>query len=136
MSWQDSLVRIADHEVDELKKRLAAVVDRRVMMEMKIAILQAEMASECAHMAQDAEAGLYRIGFLQGWRMRRDAYNLELESIELEEAGARDALGRAYEELKKYEQVSETARAVTRAADAKRDRAVLDELGLRGASGR
>ena len=131
MSWEKSLVRIADFEVEGLRKRLAAIVERKALAELKLAMLHAEAESENARADEDAAAGWYKIGFLRGWRIRRDGLLAEIAEIEAEEAGARDALTRAFEELKKYEQVAENARVAGVRAAAGRERAAFDELGLR-----
>ena len=110
MSWENSLVRIAEFEVDGLRKRLVAILERKATAELKLAMLHAEAESENARSAEDAAAGWYRLGFLQGWRARRDAALAEIAEAEAEETGARDALSRAFEELKKYEQVADNAR--------------------------
>jgi flagellar FliJ protein len=52
-----------------------------------------------------------------------------------EEAGVRDALTEAFETLKKYEQVAETSRLAQVRETARRENAVLDEMGLRRAVG-
>jgi flagellar FliJ protein len=131
-----SLIRISNHQVETLQKRLAALVEARVAAEMKLAVLQAEAEAEDAHAAQDAEARFYRIGFLQGWRMRRAKALADIETAKAEEAGAREALTLAFEELKKYEHVLEMARvAEVKEAD-RRETAALDELGLRRSQAR
>ena len=48
-----------------------------------------------------------------------------------EEAGARDALAHAFEDLKKYEQLKESALISERKAAARLETAALDELGSR-----
>jgi hypothetical protein len=58
----------------------------------------------------DVEAGWYMIGFRQGSKIRRDQALLEIDQILIEEAGARDALAQAFENLKKYEHVAEAAK--------------------------
>lgn len=136
MSWEQSLVRLADHEVDGLRQRLAAIVDRKTVIEMRIAALHAEAEAEATRSDDDAQAGFYRIGFLQGWRMRRDGLRAELAAAILEEEGARDALTRAFEELKKYEQIADGAVRKQIAERARRDGAEMDELGLRRAAAR
>ena len=45
--------------------------------------------------------------------------------------GARDALARAFEEQKKYEQVADNARQTEVRAVARRERIAFDELGQR-----
>ncbi len=59
-----------------------------------------------------------------------------LSEIQQEEAGARDILAEAFEEQKKYEQVAENMRLAAARERARREGAVLDELGLRAAAGR
>ena len=133
MSWETSLVRIADFEVEELRKRLSAVLERKAMAELSLVMLHAEAESESARGIDDAEAGWYRIGWLQGWRLRRDRAQAEIARVEQEEAGARDALNAAFEDLKKYEQVADNAKAAKVKKAARLETAMFDELGLRQA---
>ncbi|MEI9891173.1 MAG: hypothetical protein WDN45_11935 [Caulobacteraceae bacterium] len=91
---------------------------------------------EQARAKEDAEAGFYHLGFLQGWRMRRDQLKAQIELILAEEAGARDALARAFEELKKFEHVAELARLAEVKEQNRRDTAELDEIGIRKAQKR
>jgi flagellar FliJ protein len=46
--WADSLIRISNHEVETLQKRLADIVERRQAAEMKVATLDAEGEAEAA----------------------------------------------------------------------------------------
>jgi flagellar FliJ protein len=131
MSWRDSLVRIADHEVETLRKRLAEILDRRAQLEMKLVMLAAQTEAELAHAQRDAEAGWYKAGFLQGVRYRRAEIQAEIDATVPEEAGARDALAVAFEQLKKFEHVAEAARVAEVKALAKLETAALDEMGLR-----
>ena len=136
MSWQDSLVRIAGYDVEQLRVRLAAVLERKVVAEMRLALLHAEAEAEARKASIDAEAGWYRLGYLEGWRARRDAAEALIAELALEETGARDALAEAFAALKKYEQVQEGALAAARKTAARLERADLDELGARKAAAR
>jgi flagellar FliJ protein len=136
MKWANSLIRIANHEVETLQKRLAEIVERRTVMEMRMASLYAEAETEQARVRIDVEAGWYHIGFQQGWRIRRDQLKAQIETALAEESGARDALSRAFEELKKFEHVAEVARIAEVKEQGRRETAALDEMGLRKASGR
>jgi flagellar FliJ protein len=136
MSWAQSLIRISNHQAEVLQKRLAALTQARAAAEMKLVMLHAEAEAETTHAAGDADLGFYRIGFLQGWRMRRDRALAEIEAAKTEEEGARDALARAFEELKKFEHAAELAKAAAAKEAARRETAQLDELGLRAARGR
>ncbi len=131
-----SLIRISNHQVETLQKRLAGLVEARMAAEMKLVMLQAEAEAENAHAARDAEANFYRIGFLQGWRVRRAKALADIETAKTEEAGAREALTLAFEELKKYEHVLELARVAELKEADRRETAALDELGLRRSQGR
>ena len=132
--WRASLVKLAGFEVEELRKRLVEILDRRADIELRLTLLQAESEGESRRLAADAEAGWYRLAYLEGWRARRDGLKAEIVSIASEEAGARDALGRAFEELKKYEQIEEDARLQSVREAAKIENAALDDLGMRRAA--
>ena len=129
--WADSLIRISNHEVETLQKRLADIVERRQTAEMKVASLDAESEAEAVQAQGDVDAGWYMIGFRQGSKIRRDQALLEIDQILIEEAGARDALAQAFENLKKYEHVAEAAKVAKAKLAGKLETAALDELGLR-----
>ncbi|HXQ46579.1 MAG TPA: flagellar export protein FliJ [Caulobacteraceae bacterium] len=131
MSWQDSLIRISNHEIEGLQKRLAEVVERRTDAEMRLVILEAETEVEIVRADQDAQAGWYRAGFLQAVRGRRATLQGEIGKLIAEEAGARDALQEAFEALKKFEHVAELSRMAAAKAEARREAVILDDLGLR-----
>ena len=129
--WADSLIRISNHEVETLQKRLAEIVERRQAAEMKVASLDAEAEAEAMQAQGDVEAGWYMIGFRQGSKIRRDQALVEIDQTLIEEAGARDALAQAFENLKKYEHVAEAAKVAKAKLAGKLETAALDELGLR-----
>ena len=133
MKWAASLTRIANHEVETLQKRLAEVVERRTQTELRLALLDAEAEAEADNARVDPEAAMFHPQFVKGWRHRRERIEAQIAGIAAEEAGARDALTRAFEELKKYEQVVETAKVLEAKEAARRETAMLDELGLRAA---
>ncbi len=134
MKAMGSLIRISTFEVENLQKRLAEIVDRRTMVEMRLAVLEAEGESELQNARADAEAGWYMAGFREGLRQRQATAQAALDAIALEEAGARDALSEAFEALKKYEHVAEATKMAARKEAGRRETAALDELGLRRAA--
>ena len=131
MSWAQSLIRLSSYEAEVLQKRLAEIVDRRVAAELKLAMLEAEGEAEALFSAQEAAAGIYRAGFLEGLRMRKAKAQSEIDVILLEEEGARDALGEAFEAQKKYEHIAENLKIEARKVQRRVEAAQLDELGLR-----
>ena len=131
MSWMSSLIKLADLEVETLQKRLREIADRRAALDMVLASLQAEARAEAAHAANDAEAGWYLVGFREALKQRRTKIQADLKACAMEEQGARDALGRAFEGQKKYEMLAETARVAAVRQAARLETAALDELALR-----
>lgn len=126
-----SLIRLSNFQVETLQKRLAEIVERREQATIALAVLEAEGEMEMGRQHDDAQAGWYLIGYRQGLKARKDAVQARIDAAAQEEAGARDALSAAYEDLKKYEQLDAKAKAAARAEEAKRETAALDELGLR-----
>jgi flagellar FliJ protein len=133
VKWAQSLIRISNHHVEELQKHLAGVVGRRAEAELRLTMLHAEAAAEKLNAGNDADAGWYHIGFMQGWRWRRDQLEAEIARIAGDEAEARDLLTSAFEELKKFEQVAETARVAAAKEAIRKETAEMDELGQRRA---
>lgn len=131
MSWAQSLIKLSRYEAEVLQKRLAEIVDRRVVAELKLAMLEAEGEAEVAFSADEAAAGIYRAGFLEGLRIRKAKAQSEIDVILVEEMGARDALGEAFEAQKKYEHIAENLKVAERKETGRRETAALDELGLR-----
>ncbi|KQP48069.1 MAG: flagellar export protein FliJ [Brevundimonas sp.] len=130
-AWAQSLIRISNYEVETLQKRLAEIAERRAGAELRIAVLDAEAENERNRARMDAEAGMMLGAYLNGWKSRKAAAEGDLSVLDAEEAGARDALTGAFEELKKFEHVAETTRLNQLIALAKRETAAFDELGLR-----
>ncbi len=131
MTWSKSLIKLASYEVEVLQKRLSEIVERRAAAEGRLLALETEGAMEAAFSAEDARAGFYRVGYLEGLKARKAQAQAAIEACLLEERGARDALSEAFEAQKKYEQVAENAAALERKEQSRREAAQLDELGLR-----
>ena len=136
MTWRQSLIRISNHEVETLQKRLAEIVDRRAQAEIKLALLEAEVEAESRNTEVSAEASRRLADFMRGVKVRRAILQAALAAIAAEEAGARDALTLAFESLKKFEQVAEMARLADEKEAARRETQALDEMGMRAAARR
>jgi flagellar FliJ protein len=125
------LIRISTHDVETLQKRLSEIVDRRVGVEMRMAVLEAQAEDEKIHAQGAPETRMALAAFLVGVKHRRQSLMADLDQIAAEEAGARDALAQAFETLKKFEMVAETARLAADKETARREIAAMDELALR-----
>jgi flagellar protein FliJ len=131
VSWAESLIKLSTYEAEVLQKRLAEIVDRRVAIELRLAMLEAEGEAEATFAAQEAATGIYRAGFLEGLRQRKARVQAEIDVIMIEEGGARDALSEAFEAQKKYEHIAENLKIQARKVQGQVEAAQLDELGLR-----
>jgi flagellar export protein FliJ len=130
-AWAHSLIRISNYEVETLQKRLAEINARKTSAEMRLAVLDAEVAVERERARMDAEAALLLQAYLTGWKARKGAAEADLNTLDAEEEGARDALTGAFSELKKFEHVAELTRLNALVAAGKRETAAFDEMGLR-----
>jgi flagellar FliJ protein len=135
-TWAQSLIRIAKHEAETLQKRVAEITARRLACERRLQQMHLEAEHEAQRARTDPEAGWYQAGYMKGWRLMRDQLTQQIAALNAEEAGARDALSKAFEELKKFEHVAEMARLAEVKEQAKRETAAMDEMGLRKATGR
>jgi flagellar FliJ protein len=131
--WAQSLIRLSSYEVETLQKRLADITTRRASVEMRVAVLDAEREVESERATMDAYASMQLASYVEGWKIRKSNAVTELDTVSVEELGARDALARAFEEQKKFEHVAEMSRLNELAKAAKIEGAALDELALRRA---
>ena len=133
MSWQDSLIKLATYEVEARQQQLAEIARRLADAQTRLRVLVAEGEAEAKRALTDAEAGWYHVGYADGLKIRKAAVQAEIDAIEMEERGARDALSAAFEEQKKYEQVAEGARLAAAKEAGRRENAELDEVGMQAA---
>jgi flagellar protein FliJ len=135
MRWADQLIKLSNFELELLQTRLSQIVERRERAEMKLVVLTAEGESESAFARTDPEGARGLHSFRDGLKLRKEAAQREIDLALVEESGAREALAEAFETLKKYEHVAETNRVAVARETARRETAVLDEMGLRRAAG-
>ena len=76
MSWAHSLIRLSTYEAEVLQRRLAEIVERRIVTELRRAMLEAEGEAEASFLA--GEAAIYRASFLDGLRHRKAAVQAEI----------------------------------------------------------
>ena len=133
MSWQESLIKLATYEVEARQQQLAVIARRLADAQLRLTVLIAEGEAEARVAAEDPDGGWRHAAYAQGLRIRKARLQAEIDVIEIEERGARDALAQAFEEQKKYEQVAETARVAAAKEVRRREGAELDEVGVQAA---
>lgn len=134
--WAQSLIKLSTYEVETLQKRLAEISDQRAQVEMRLAMLHAEGEAEQAAAARDPSLGWRIVSYMEALKVRMDAVRQDLQLIQAEEQGARDALAQAFETQKKYEQVAEQAQMLAAKKAGQLEAAQMDELGLRKVAAR
>ena len=134
-TWAKSLIKLSTYEVETLQKRLAEVAEQRGQAETKLALLRAEGEAEQALAALDPQNAWRIVGYMEALKGRMDAARQSLYLLQVEEQGARDALAKAFETQKKYEQVVDQAQVLALREAGRRETAQMDELGLRTAAG-
>jgi flagellar FliJ protein len=127
------LIKLSTYEVENRQLRLTEIARKRADAETRLRVLIAEGEAEIKRATQDAEAGWYHAGFAAGLKVRKAAVQAEIDTLEAEERGAREALAEAFEEQKKYEQVAENMRVAQVKETNRRENAELDEVGMRAA---
>jgi len=134
MSWQDSLIKLATYDVEMRQQQLAEIMGRLADAQTRLRVMTAEGEAEAKRAATDPEAAWHHAAYVAGLRIRKAAVLAEIDAIQTEERGARDALSVAFEEQKKYEQVAENARLAAARETGRRETAMLDELGTQRAA--
>lgn len=132
MKSRDTLLRLKRFQVDEKRRQV-------VQIEMMIAEFErmaAELDREILH--EQEKAGIHDIGhyayptYAKAAMARRDNLKRSADELVGQLTDAQDALAEAFEELKKVELLEERDGARERVADAARDQAEMDRIGLSG----
>jgi flagellar FliJ protein len=129
--WTQSLIKIANHEVETLQKQVAEIVGRRQDVQGHQARLEAQVDLEAQHVRDHPGSGLSHMAYLSGVRQKRARFVLVLAGLDQEEALLRQALAEAFEALKKYEIVAQNIQLAKDRQIARQETAMLDEMGLR-----
>lgn len=130
MKGIESLIKIHAFELDEKRRALKQIEEFRQSIEISITQLATRVAEEQAA-ARASDEGAYAYGpFARSVIQRRGALQESLASVTAQAEEARDAVARAFETLKKYE-ITKAGRDSEAVAEARRrERILLDELGL------
>lgn len=126
-----SLIRLGKWTVDEKRRILGELHAREEEVIAGIEAMDAQLAAEQAVAAEDATgAGFTFGGFYDRHLQRREAMLRQLENLRHEIEAARDDLAEAYRALKTYETAEKQRLLREREEEARKDQAVLDEIGL------
>lgn len=126
----DALIKIHAFELDEKRRALQQVEAFRADIENSLDRLAEQLSSE-QDAARSSEAGIYAYGdYARAVIQRRKALEESLSAVTEQVEQARDSVARAFETLKKYEITKAGRDSVALAEARRRERILLDELGL------
>jgi len=130
MKGIEALIKVHAFELDEKRRALKQVQEFQNGIEYELAQLEEQVVDEQAA-ARGSDEGTYAYGgFAQSVIQRRTTLQESLVSAKAQVDVAREAVALAFETLKKYE-ITKAGRDSEALAEAgRRERILLDELGL------
>ena len=124
-----TLIRLAQHNLDEKRKALAE-------LEGDVARVEGEKAALLAMLARELEGGqgvlegkLTQGAFIRATYAKRDAFDLHLQELESLVEAMREEVRYAFEVLKRYEVAADQRAKAARREALRRETKKLDEMG-------
>lgn len=134
MSRLDSIIRLHRWQLDEKRRRLVELQAMADDTRRRIAALDREIREEAK--SADAAGGEAYPGSWQAYartmRERRENLEVTLCTIESQVGEINEAIAEAFQELKKFELISEARARRVRETAARREQFALDEIALTG----
>jgi flagellar export protein FliJ len=128
-----SLIRLHRWQVDEHRRRLAQRIRRAEDLHEQARLLEREIVDEQARSRTDPlEAGTAYADYARAAIDRRARTAKAIEAAEADAAAARDALGEAYRALRTLETAQADRERRRVMEEERRERTVLDEVGIQG----
>lgn len=130
MKSRDTLIRLRRFQLDEKRRRVTQIE----MMMADFQRMAVELDREVAH--EEARAGISDTGhfayptYARAAATRRDNMRQSAIALEGQLSEAKAELGEAFEDLKKVEILDDRERSAERAAEAVREQAAMDGIGL------
>ena len=130
MKSRDTLIRLRRFQVDEKRRRVTQIE----MMMADFLRMAAELDREIAQ--EEVRAGITDTAhfayptYARAAATRRDNMRQSATALEDQLAEAKAELGEAFEDLKKVEILDDRERSAERAAEAAREQAAMDGIGL------
>ncbi|KQO45689.1 MULTISPECIES: flagellar export protein FliJ [unclassified Methylobacterium] len=130
MKSRDTLIRLRRFQVDEKRRRVTQIE----MMMADFNRMASELDREVAY--EEGRAGITDTGhfayptYARAAATRRDNMRQSALALEGQLTDAKAELGEAFEELKKIEILEDRERTAERVAEAARDQAAMDGIGL------
>ncbi len=130
MSSLANLIRIHQWILDEKRQRLAGLQQLLDRMEDDLEIMEEKLAAERDAAGRTMDGALAFQTFIPAALERRDKLRHSIANIEREVEDARDEVGEAFQELKKYETAQDIQQRQELEQRRRREQLTLDEMGV------
>ena len=130
MKRQETLIRLRQFRVDELKRRLATLDAMKADGEKKLADLEENVTRERQHAADSDIGRLAFPSFLKSIEERRANLRDTLKELDRERETCQGQLTEAFQDLKSLEFACEQQAKRIAEAEARRSQVQLDEMAL------
>ncbi len=131
MAGLKNLIRLHEWTVDERRRELGVHLRLLSELDQSVADLEAELQREQALAGSGADGmNITFMAYFEQVQKRRKRLQARIRQQEQEIQDARDILGRAYMELKKYEVAQEVRDRKEALEEARREQEALDDVGL------
>lgn len=127
-----TLIRLKQEQLDEKRLVLTRLEREAAAIGAQIEALGAEVARESELAGAQAGTVFGFGGYLARARLRRGDLETRLARVNEKIAGAADAVADAFREMKRFELAQQLADQRAAAESARREQAVLDEVGMIG----
>lgn len=132
MKSRETLIRLQQWQVDEIRRRLAGLEGMRADLERKAQEIETSVADERGF-GESSPIGAFAFpSFVRAMSERREKLERSIEGIDREIEAAKTLLADAYSELKKFEELEEARVARERSTRARREQNELDDIALKG----
>lgn len=133
MKSRDTLIRLKRFHVDEKRRRVAQIESMIAEFHRMAGDLEREITAEENRAGISDPSHFAYPTYAKAAMARRDNLRQSADNLKGQLDDAKNELQEAFEELKKVEILEDRERAAERMADAAREQAMLDSIGLRGA---
>jgi flagellar FliJ protein len=130
MKRRDTLLRLKNFRVDELKRRLGTLDEMKADLERKLADLDESIARE-KHRSSDSDIGRLAFpSFVRSIDTRRDNIRATMKDLERERSAAEGDLTSAFQDLKTFEMAEEERMRRIAETESQVSQSRLDELSI------
>lgn len=125
-----TLIRIRKWELDEKRRALKIIQDKEAEIELKQAILEAELEAERTANIEEAAASFNFAAYANAAAKQQKNLTQKLKALEPKLAAAMEEIRTAFEELKKIEKTEENRKALEAEEQAKKEAEQMNEIAL------